>query len=251
MARTTNSSGSGVAPGAPNTNVPTTGVIVPLYSYPGPDWTAVVQAKLAHPSVPVVAVINPSNGPGATQDQNYVQGVDRLRAAGVTVLGYVYTSYADRNASSVLADINSYKAWYAVNGIFFDEMSNVAGSESYYAALSSHAKSIGLTFTVGNPGESVPASFIGTVDCIVVYESQGLPSSSSTAAWTMGMSKGNFALMAYGVDQSNISSTRSLTGAVAYVYLTDGSMPNPYGALPGYFASLVASLDNAGQPKNS
>jgi hypothetical protein len=222
-----------------------------LYSYPGPDWDVVVQAKLAHPSVPIVAVINPSNGPGATQDQNYVSGVDKLRSAGITVLGYVPTSYAARIASSALADVNSYKEWYAVNGIFFDEMSNVAGNEPYYASLSSHAKSIGFTFTVGNPGASVPATFIGTVDCIVVYESQGLPSSSSLAAWTMGITKGNFAMIAYGVDQTDFSSTRGLSGAVAYVYVTDSSLPNPYGTLPGYFAGLVAVLDNVGQLKNS
>lgn len=238
------SSGSVAAVGPPNTTAPRTGVIIPLYSYPGPEWDVVVQAKLAHPLVPIVAVINPSNGPGETQDQNYVSGVDKLRSAGITVLGYVHTSYAARSVSLVLADVNSYKAWYAVNGIFFDEMSNVAGNESYYASLSSHAKSIGLTFTVGNPGASVPASFVGTVDCIVVYESQGLPSSSSLAAWTMGMTKGNFAIMAYGVDQLNIPSTRGLSGNAAYVYVTDSSLPNPYGTLPGYFAGLIAVLDN-------
>jgi hypothetical protein len=246
------SSGSASAVKPPNTTAPTTGVIIPLYSYPGSDWDVVVQSKQDHPSVPIVAVINPSNGPGDTQDQNYVSGVDKLRSAGITVLGYVHTSYAARSASSVLADVNSYKAWYAVNGIFFDEMSNVAGNESYYASLSSHAKSVGLTFTVGNPGASVPASFIGTVDCIVVYESQGLPSSSSLAAWTMGMTKGNFAIMAYGVDQLNIPSTRGLSGNAAFVYVTDSSLPNPYGTLPGYFAGLVAVLDNVaptrGQP---
>jgi hypothetical protein len=61
----------------------------------------------------------------------------------------------------------------------------------------------------------------------------------------MGMTKGNFAMMAYGVDQSDIPSTKSLSGAVAYVYVTDSSLPNPYGTLPGYFAGLVAVLDNA------
>lgn len=238
------SSGIAAAVGPPNIAAPTTGVIIPLYSYPGPDWDIVVQAKLDHPSVPIVAIINPSNGPGDNQDQNYVLGVDKLRSAGITVLGYVHTSYAARSASSVIADVNSYKAWYAVNGIFFDEMSNVAGDESYYASLSNHAKSIDLTFTVGNPGASVPASFIGTVDCIVVYESQGLPGSSSLAAWTMGMTKGNFAIVAYGVDQLNIPSTRGLSGNAAYIYVTDRSLPNPYGTLPGYFAGLVAVLDN-------
>ncbi|MHB2036611.1 MAG: spherulation-specific family 4 protein, partial [Nitrososphaerales archaeon] len=67
-----------------------TGVMIPLYSYPGSDWNVVEQAKLAHPSVPIVAIINPNNGPGGSQDPNYVAGVNNLRSAGVTVLGYVY-----------------------------------------------------------------------------------------------------------------------------------------------------------------
>ena len=166
-----------------------------------------------------------------------------LRSAGITVLGYVYTSYAARNISAVIADINSYKAWYAVNGIFFDEMSNVPGNEAYYSSLSAYAKSIGLSLTFGNPGASVPASYVGTVDCIVIYESQGLPSSSSVATWTMGMAKNNFAMIAYGVNQLDRSSMSSLTSHVSYVYVTDGSLPNPYSALPGYFANLVTALD--------
>lgn len=222
--------------------VPTTGVIVPLYSYPGSDWDVVVQAKLAHPSVPIVVIINPSNGPGGSQDQNYVSGVEMLRSAGIIVLGYVHTSYAARSLSSDIADVNSYKAWYAVNGIFFDEMSNVPGNEAYYSSLSAYAKSVGLSLTFGNPGASVPASYVGTVDCIVIYESQGLPNSSSLAAWTLGMGKNNFAMIAYGVNQMDRSSMSNLSGHVAYVYLTDGSLPNPYGALPGYFAGFVATL---------
>jgi hypothetical protein len=224
-------------------SVPTGGIIVPLYSYPGSDWDVVVQAKQAHPSVPIVVIINPSNGPGDSQDQNYVSGVDRLRSAGVIVLGYVHTSYAARSLPSVIADINSYKAWYAVNGIFFDEMSNVPGNEAYYSSLGSYAKSVGLSLTFGNPGASVPASYVGTVDCIVIYESQGLPDASSITTWTMGMGKNNFAVIAYGVNQVDSSSMGSLPSHVAYVYVTDGSLPNPYGVLPGYFVSLVAALD--------
>lgn len=38
--------------------------IVPLYSYPTEaPWAAIVSAKLAHPSVPVIAIVNVDNGP--------------------------------------------------------------------------------------------------------------------------------------------------------------------------------------------
>ena len=54
--------------------------------------------------------------------------------------------------SSVVADINAYKAWYGVSGVFLDEMSNVVGHESYYSALTSYSHSLDLATVVGNPG---------------------------------------------------------------------------------------------------
>src|SRR6267142_5448119 len=34
------------------------GIIVPLYDNPGNDWDRVIQAKIAHPLVPILGVIN-------------------------------------------------------------------------------------------------------------------------------------------------------------------------------------------------
>ena len=219
-------------------------ILIPLYSYPGVDWTAIIQAKEANPSVAMVVIINPDNGPGASQDQNYVQGVNSLRSAGVVVLGYDHTSYAARPLSDVIADINSYKSWYNINGIFFDEMSNVPGNENYYSSLNHYTKSIGLNLTVGNPGSSIPASYIGTLDVIVTYENQGVPDSSSLASITNGMPKNDFAVIAYGADQFNASAVSNIFNYASYVYVTNNTLPNPYGALTGDFSKLVALLAN-------
>ncbi|TLY12161.1 MAG: hypothetical protein E6K84_07265, partial [Thaumarchaeota archaeon] len=52
------------------------GVVIPLYTYPTDgSWAASLQAKKAHPNVPIIAIINPSDGPGGASDSNYVQGV--------------------------------------------------------------------------------------------------------------------------------------------------------------------------------
>jgi len=221
---------------------PATGVIIPLYSYPGAAWDAIIQAKNAYPSVPIVAVINPNNGPGAAQDPNYVTWINNLRAAGVTVLGYVWTHYAARGLSSIESDIGAYKSWYGVSGIFFDEMSSAPGHESYYSTLNNYAQSLGLVLTVGNPGASVPASYIGTLDCIVIYENLGTPTTAGLSSATMGMSKSNFAMIAYGVNSLSPSSESNASYYVHYLYLTNGAMPNPYTSLPSYFSALVATL---------
>ena len=52
-----------------------TGLIVPLYSLPSdPAWAALIAAKKAHASVPVIAVIDPNNGPGTAARSDYMRG---------------------------------------------------------------------------------------------------------------------------------------------------------------------------------
>src|SRR5881397_1330215 len=98
------------------------GIVIPLYTYPTDgSWAETLQAKNAHPNVPIIAVINPSNGPGGASDLKFVQGVKNFQAAGIIVLGYVATGYASQLISSLESQIGSYKNWYSVNGIFFDE----------------------------------------------------------------------------------------------------------------------------------
>mgnify|MGYP003578331757 CR=1 FL=1 len=110
----------------------TIGIMIPLYTYPGTTWDTVVATKNAHPSVPIVAIINPNNGPGDSKDTNYVTGIQKLQSAGVVVIGYVATGYGSRSSNTVQADINTYKSLYPqITGIFFDEMSNGGGDETY------------------------------------------------------------------------------------------------------------------------
>ena len=222
--------------------VPTglTGVIIPLYSDPGSEWTAVANMKEAYPSVPIIAVVNPDNGPGVYQDSNYVSGINLLEAAGVIVLGYVYTSYGYRPIANVETDVNSWKQMYHINGILFDEMSRLTGYEGYYSSLNSYAKSLGYTFTIGNPGGPIPTSYIGTLDNIVIYENLGLPSQSYLSS--LGYQKNDFTSVSYGVptlDQNFVSNAFNYVG---YLYITDQSSPNPYTELPSYFGALVSDL---------
>ncbi|MFI5407419.1 MAG: spherulation-specific family 4 protein, partial [Nitrososphaerales archaeon] len=129
------------------------GIMIPLYTYPGTTWDTVIATKNAHPTVPIVAIINPNNGPGNSKDTNYVTEIQQLQSSGIIVMGYVQTNYAMQNTTTIQSDIDSYKSWYPqITGIFFDEMSNSAGDENYYQNLSNYAKSVGFTFTVGNPG---------------------------------------------------------------------------------------------------
>src|SRR5438132_785660 len=222
-----------------------TGIIVPVYSYPGSYWSQVIQAKNAHPSVPIIAIINPNSGPGTASDSNYVTGIKNLQAAGITVLGYVYTSYAARSISTAESDVSSYKNWYNVNGIMFDEMSNVAGNENYYSTLTQYVKSHGMTMTVGNPGTSTLASYVGTVDNITIYETGGMATASTLATGTFYPTypSSDFSMISYGVSTLDTTAETKVSPYVGYLYITNDVLSNPYDTVPSYFSSEVGTLD--------
>src|SRR5579875_452948 len=161
-----------------------TGIIVPLYMDPGSYWTQLIQVKNAHPSVPIVAIANPNNGPGSSIDSNYVNGIAQLQSAGIVVVGYVHTLYGSRSTTTLETEMNEWHNWYHVTGIFFDEMANTAGYESYYSNLSSYAASHGMGFTIGNPGTDTIASYMGTESNLCIYEDVGLPSLSTLEGGT-------------------------------------------------------------------
>src|SRR5438445_10187141 len=227
------------------------GVVIPLYTYPTDgSWAASLQAKNAHPNVPIIAIINPSDGPGGSSDSNYVQGVKNFQAAGIIVIGYVATGYASHGMSDLDAQISRYKNWYSVNGIFFDEMANNQGNENYYSTLNTYVKSLGMTMTMGNPGTSVPSSYIGTLDSLFIFEQSGLPTLSYLSSYS-GHQKSNFAYIGYTVSPLNAAFEAASSNYVQWIYITDAGGGNPYNVLPSYFMNEVAALDAGPQSSTS
>jgi hypothetical protein len=222
-----------------------TGTLVPLYSYPtDATWTAIVAGKAAHPSVPIVAVVNPDSGPGTAKDTIFVTGTDALAKAGVVVIGYVATGYASRDAvTEVQPEIDRYLSWYpAVTGIFFDEQSADSKDVAYYSGLSAYAKGKGLGLTVGNPGADTDESYVGALDVMLIYESKGLPTDAALGGWHAKYDKSSFGIIPYGVSLDTAFVTKAKS-AVGWVYLTDDDLPNPWDTLPPYFDGLLSALE--------
>ncbi len=220
------------------------GTIVPLYTNPGDaSWAAVAAAKQAHPAVPVIAIVNPSNGPGGAQDPGYTSGISQLTAAGVKVIGYVHTSYGARPASQVQSEMDQWHSWYpGVSGIFFDEMANSPGYESYYSGLGSYAKSHVGNFTVGNPGTDSAQSYVGTLDVLLIYESGGVPSLSAVTGWHASFPRANFGVIPYKVSSVDTAFITAIRPYVGYIYLQSDDLPNPWDSVPTYLSSLVGAL---------
>jgi hypothetical protein len=220
------------------------GTIVPLYTYPDdPSWTAIVTARRAHPSVRVVAIVNPDSGPGAAKDGAFTTGIAKLIAGDVQVIGYVATGYASHSLASMQAAIDQWKVFYPqIEGMFFDEQSDQAADVPYYRTLSQYAKAHGLTYTVGNPGADTAEAFVGALDTMLIYESKGVPAPSKLAGWHTKYAVTNFGVIPYGTpfDAAFVAQARQYVG---YIYLQNDDLPNPWDTLPPYFGDLLAALE--------
>jgi hypothetical protein len=219
--------------------------IVPLYTYPTDgSWDTVIAAKAAHPTVGVVAVVNPSSGPGGAADGAYAAGIARLNAAGIKVLGYVATGYAVRNPPEVKADIDRWQAFYPnqIGGIFFDEQSDRAGDVAYYRDVSQYAKAHGMSFTVGNPGKDSAPEYVGALDTMLIYENAGLPSASQMGGWHSSYAPSNFGVIPHSAS-FDASFVRSARQYVQYVYVQNDTLPNPWDSVPSFFGDLLAALE--------
>ncbi|KAJ5335177.1 hypothetical protein N7452_007580 [Penicillium brevicompactum] len=155
----------------------------------GLSWEAATKRHRisAHPDVNFTVVINPGNGPGpnALPDANYTREIPKLTAyENVRLLGYVHTTYATRNVSSIRKDIQTYADWptnssnpnLAVRGIFFDETPQQYEPQtlSYLQGLTDFVKDLkGLgpnQFVVHNPGAVPDSRYLATADSTVVFE---------------------------------------------------------------------------------
>ena len=192
--------------------------------------------------MPFVAIINPRSGPGSSSNSTFVSGIESLQTAGITVVGYVPTNYAASSVSAVENNVTNYHSWYHVNGIFFDQMSNNQANVGYYSMVSNYTHSLGMALTIGNPGTSVPASFIGTMNILNIYENSDDPSVSTISSATMGYDRSNFAMIAYNVGAPTQSYLDSLAPYVSYVYFTDENSPNPFAGLTSYLDTLSLEL---------
>jgi len=226
------------------------GVIVPLFSnnsHAG-DWDKVIDAKAAHPDVRIIAIVNPDSGSGQAMNAGIKEGVQRLKKAGVDVVGYVSTGYSWRDANDVTREVDNYRDWYGVDGIFFDEVAHWYGRENYYAGLVNHVKSaMPGAITIGNPGiDDAMSTYAGIFNVLVVYESEGFPPDYKLNNWQQlygSYDRSNFAVLSFGIGSLNAGELKAVTKNVGWIFVTNGVMPNPWKELPPYFEELVADTE--------
>jgi hypothetical protein len=230
-----------------NDNVPIdenkTGIIFPLFGTTGQLWDDMLAYRHLHPSLPWIGVVNPHNGPGDQREDIYSHYISVMQDCHISVLGYVSTFWGAVPLDTVKADIDRYREFYGIDGIFLDEMSNLRDNVQYYKDITAYAKSVGVKYVVGNTGTDAAPEYVGVVDNIVISEGYGAPTLSRLGGWHVGYGKENFSYIAYSqstVDRQYVATSASFA---SYLYITDDHFPNPYDEMPSHFDELLALLD--------
>ena len=155
-------------------------ILIPLYSYPNwqdddYSWKKVIDVKEKYPDSSIITIVNPTNGDFESANNDFKKGIKDLRDAGITVIGYIYTGYGDRNYNEIVHCIDNWAKFYkdsGVQGIFFDETSTEKSLVDFYSKLSNEAKERDLPFIVLNCGITTDQEYIdaGIASIVVTYE---------------------------------------------------------------------------------
>lgn len=222
------------------------GTLIPFYIYPSQSAIQpLLDAKSAHPHIPMRIILNPASGPGTTQDPTYVSAISTLKQAGIEVAGYVYTNYNARPLAEVENEISLWYSLYNPDGIFLDSMGALA---SYYQSLNTYAKNLGAKFVIGNPGMNVDTSYANLVDTVVIANENTLPDLSNYTNWkNAGLPATKVGMFLYGISPfPDENYMRQLKSFVGWIYITDIGGMDPWESLPTYFNQLMNALDTTG-----
>lgn len=201
--------------------------------------------RLAHAvRRPQMVVVNPDSGPGAGRSHAYISAVHLLQAAGVRVLGYVPTGYGWRPLQSVVDDVDRYRAWYGVDGIFFDEAASDAALVPHYRALARAARGDTGRLVVLNPGVPPAPGYFDLANLVVTFEGAYEAYSAAmrqTPDWLRDQPRDRIAHLIYGATRAQALSALA-DSAAGYLYATSGALPNPWRTLPSYLDEEVEAL---------
>jgi hypothetical protein len=221
---------------------------VPAYFPPGHDWQRVIAAA---PLVGMI-VFDPNNGPGGTGDggstvPDYSGVLAQARAAGITVLGYVATSYGQRAAADVLADVDAYYRAYQLSGIYFAEgpmEADCAGMEAEYHSFADAARQHDPKAFLAVGTKFCP-TYIYFFDVMVEFARNWTEYQSyQPPSWMPANSPQRFCHFVNAVPPSDAGAAISMAigNGAGWIYVTDQADPNPWGTLPSYFDQEVQAL---------
>ena len=218
-------------------------MVVPAYWEPDQQWQRIIADA---PTVGMI-IFNPQSGPGTSTKPAYTQAIAQAQTAGIIVLGYVSTQYGARAEADIDADVNGYYSLYSPSGIYFAEgpMENDCDTlQAEYQRLETLALSHDSNAYVAIGTKFCP-TYITFADFMVEFaETWPMYQSYTSPSWMPGHSASRFVHFVSEVPDGEAAHALSMAlgfGA-GWVFATDGTLPNPWSALPSYYDQEVAAL---------
>lgn len=218
-------------------------VFVPAFFYPESIWKQTVDSSPA----PSVMILDISGlGAGSQPEAHFRSVVHLAQAAGVTVLGYSSTALGQRPIAQVEADVQNYKAWYGVTGMFLDEVQGVVSQLPYYQELASyiHHANPGSPIWI-NPGLYPDRAYMSVANVVMAFEGPySAYRTDQVPGWVRQYPRWRFAHTVHTTSQEQLGSTVSLARSrnAGYLYVTDRAGSNPYDGLPSYWSALDSAV---------
>ncbi|MFF7855579.1 spherulation-specific family 4 protein [Streptomyces sp. NPDC007904] len=237
-----------VRPGTASTGV-RTGFGIPGFAHPlvaPTEWN-----ELARPGTPLHwVVLNVAGGPGVRPDPLCLEAADRLRNAGVRVLGQVDTAYGLRTLGEVIADAHRFVDWYRADGFLLGrcpaEPAALPGVRRTVATLRVIRDDAHIV--LGHGTHPYPG-YAECADQLVTFSGRWSDYRwSQVAEWTADHPPERFCHFVHGVPGAHLDEALRIARwqGAATIYFTDhtdrGGRTDPWEALPGYWDEIVSRI---------
>lgn len=241
-----------------------TRIAIPSYQDPGsPVWDA--WAAPGRDSVGLM-IVNENNGDDTTYYDYVDAGIRATRKRGIFVIGYVHTTYGQRDLADLKQKVDGVFQDYLVDGIFFDEVpTDCNGSNpqsgsnyAYYTELAEYVRrrQTGGRLVLLNPGTQ-PANdcWMSIANILVTAESSSLADYQQNyqdQPWFYSYPPDRFWHIVYTVNNaSELQTILALSKArnAGWIYVTDQALPNPYAQTPSFWQLETNTI--ASQPIQS
>ena len=227
-------------------------LLVPAYIYPSGEgrkrWQKLIEAAA---KVEVVAIANPSTGPGRERNPDYAAVFTEAANQGVKLIGYVNTQYAGRSRAEVKEDIDAWVRYYPqIAGFFFDQQPREAEFHhlDYYAELRTYAQAkLRDPLVITNPGIACDPAFLAQPisDATCIFANYEGFADFELPAPLRSYDAARFAALVYNV--ADVEAMRAaikdaIVKKIGYLYVSDEKPPVQWGRLPLYWEAEVGAV---------
>ena len=193
-----------------------------------------------------------AGGPGRSRNSADAAMINKARADGTRILGYIATNYGTGDLGYTVHDIEiqmtDWHSWYGVTTFFLDETPTATSFESYYATLKSWAAAhIGSSAKEWLNMGAYPAASSWMSDASVIMDWENASKPATPPSWVKNYRPGRFAMIMNAVSSGGIAAAVS---AIEGAHAQNGFVTSDasYQTLPtwAYWTMFANSAAGAG-----